>query len=468
MLRLFGNAEAVAKIAGAELSKTLSFIKRPDRQIELSLEQAGADNIYETIEPPKAAVDTVIELSDDIMQDTAVEIVATARSSAIDRAKTLEAIAQLLEADSYAEETLAPQENDISIEVPLVGLQSSSEGQHWDVANGGTFNVRRHAHDLLDRALPGLPDDCDDVGVVIVDAGLSADYIRGLGGQFGGGWQLVTPGAPSIVGQYSHQHERAVDGHGNMVARNVLAGAPGAVIYDAPLLPKRVSDVEVFSSDAKLLLDAIAFVIKNPNNNPHFPKHKNWIIVNAWGVATSFADAAQPFRYANSRKHRLNASVIRLANMQQVDVVFAAGNSGAFDPARLAGPYDRGHHRSIWGANGLPEVFTIGAIRSDGIGIGASSQGPSQSMLTIDGSMNRKPDFSSPSWFVEDLDQTIVNTGTSAACAVFAGWLAKVRTVYRDASSQELKGALGSANTVTWSPQTGHSISDPSALLDTA
>jgi len=51
---------------------------------------------------------------------------------------------------------------------------------------------------------------------------------------------------------------------------------------------------------------------------------------------------------------------------QQIDVVFAAGNCGAFCPAQRCGKLDRGAGSSIWGGNSSSAVITTGAVLTSG------------------------------------------------------------------------------------------------------
>ena len=107
------------------------------------------------------------------------------------------------------------------------------------------------------------------------------------------------------------------------------------------------------------------------------------------------------------------------------DVIFAAGNCGEFCGSRRCGGVDRGPGRSIWGANALPEVITAGAVLTNEMWAGYSSQGPGPS---IHGLASDKPDLCAPSNFRETTDAAVHNTGTSAACAVTAGIVAALRS----------------------------------------
>ncbi len=352
----------------------------------------------------------------------------------------------------------------ISIDLPLT-LLGATTGQNW--VSGGQFGNRNQALRQLKVDPANQTAAGEDVGVIILDAGFNRKYIEALAGpgRYGGGWSNQSDPAQH-VGNYLDPHKRASDGHGNMIARNILSIAPKATLYDVPILPSQVYNLNGFSSDVVGALESIRHVIENAENHPCWPKHKHWILVNAWAVATSFADHGQIYSYANSREHILNKQIIELAEMDHIDVVFAAGNAGVFQPAPFSGPYDRGHAHSIWGANGLEEVFTIGAVRTDGIAVGASSQGPSRKSLLKPGNCsagtNKKPDLCAPSWFSEDCDASVANTGTSAACALFAGMLADIRSGVNTQSSDALKASIlnAASNADAWNAQTGYGMPD--------
>ena len=64
---------------------------------------------------------------------------------------------------------------------------------------------------------------------------------------------------------------------------------------------------------------------------------------------------------------------------------------------------------------------STGAVRSDDTWLGYSSQGPG--LLTPD-----KPDLCVPSQYREITDAHLINTGTSASCALAAGVIAALRS----------------------------------------
>ena len=67
-----------------------------------------------------------------------------------------------------------------------------------------------------------------------------------------------------------------------MVARLILDLAPDARLYDVPVVPDRIRDVNAAASDfaaAYELLVPLVTVLR------HFPKYQgSWIIVNAWAI----------------------------------------------------------------------------------------------------------------------------------------------------------------------------------------
>jgi len=103
-------------------------------------------------------------------------------------------------------------------------------------------------------------------------------------------------------------------------------------------------------------------------------------------------------------------------------VILAAGNCGEFCPGERCGGLDRGPGHSIWGANAHPLVITAGAVRTDETWLGYSSQGPGPVLLAT-----QKPDFCAPSQFCETYDAAVLNSGSSAACAMTAGVVAALR-----------------------------------------
>lgn len=204
---------------------------------------------------------------------------------------------------------------------------------------------------------------------------------------------------------------------GKMVGRGVLSVASGATLHDVPIIPGRISALQPFLSHAFSAFDRIRIdILTDAVPGAAQP----WVFVNAWGVFDLMSESP-PDDYAVDPTHWLHVLINQLVDTG-IDVVFAAGNCGQFCPDLRCGPYDRGPGKSIYGANAHPRVLSVGAVRTDGIWIGSSSQGPGPETLDRD-----KPDLAAPSMFVETTNRHVRNGGTSAACAMAAGVVAALR-----------------------------------------
>jgi subtilisin family serine protease len=223
-----------------------------------------------------------------------------------------------------------------------------------------------------------------------------------------------------------------------MIARSILDLAPDARLYDVPLLPRRIAHVPVFLSSAHAAYEAIlSYIDYLRAAYPADPQYKGpWILVNAWAIfdratETPLGDYTQNAHAPSSASldgHPFITDVRSGAILQRnFDVIFAAGNCGEFCFSIRCGKLDRGPGHSIWGANALPEVITVGAVRTDEMWTGYSSQGPGPG-TTSNKLAHDKPDLCAPSNFCETLDAHVWNSGTSAACALTAGVVAALRS----------------------------------------
>jgi subtilisin family serine protease len=250
-----------------------------------------------------------------------------------------------------------------------------------------------------------------NVNVVIVDQGVDANLIENqLGGAYGGGWNVGTI-----------EHGSTASRHGMMIARNILSIAPEATLFDLPLIPERIGDPAKYLSDANAAFISMLDGIKAFKEARSFPG--SWVIVNAWAVFDRRLEQP-PGSYTSNPQHAFYESVRRAVEEEKADVIFCAGNCGQFCPDPRCGPLDRGPGESIFGANSHKDVLTVGAVRTDTMWLGYSSQGPGQPAL----SKGPKPDLCAPSQFCETDDTCTVNAGTSAASAVAAGVVAALRS----------------------------------------
>jgi subtilisin family serine protease len=335
---------------------------------------------------------------------------------------------------------------------------------HWCIgdASDPIFSDRSGAEKLL--GVPYLRGQADTTGrgvnVVIVDQGLDR---QALGSSYGGGWSVGTahPGSPLP------QPGSVRRPHGMMIAHNILKVAPEAKLFDLPLAPPdKISNIQAFLSFAdaaylQMLMDIDLWKLGS------FPGP--WILVNPWGIFDRKSE--HPLGHYTENPHNHFNQLVVNAVQRDIDVVFAAGNCGQFCPDNRCGEEDRGPSRSIWGANSLEAVVTVGAVRADNMWLGYSSQGPGQPRLGAD-----KPDLCATSQFCEDDDAFSINTGTSAACGLTAGVVAALRSRWNAAtvSPHQLKQILNQTarkpTNVPWSTvlahRLGHGVLNATAAFD--
>jgi len=301
---------------------------------------------------------------------------------------------------------------------------------HWCSAGGDSiFSDRAEAEQLLgvDYLRTQNRTSGKGVNVVVVDQGLDKTI---LGASYGGGWSVGSnlPGTP-------RPHPGSVGrSHGMMIAHNILKVAPEATLWDLPLAPPRIANIQTFLSLALAAYDIVLADIANWRTG-QFPGP--WILVNPWGIFDRKSEVPLG-HYTTNPNNPFNLKV-DAAVAQDIDVVFAAGNCGQFCPDTRCGEADQGPGRSIWGANSLNSVLTVGAVRADAIWLGYSSQGPGQPLLGP-----KKPDFCAASQFCEDGDAFTINTGTSAACGLTGGIVAALRSRWNSTTVPPgtLKGIL--------------------------
>lgn len=314
--------------------------------------------------------------------------------------------------------------NYIGVDLPISGVSVPPIPRHWCAGVSGqhSFMDRGAANRLMGAAGLGLPGN-SPVNVIVVDQGLNEAVVNAIGNSFGAA-QNAFAGGLEIDGRqpgtYDDPHRRSPSEHGHMVVRNILSLAPNARIWDVPLIPRRIDNVNAYLVDAAFAYFLILLWLGLVDDGS-----EDWIVVNAWAIFDRGSEVPLG-HYTTDPTHPVNWLVRALA--ARADVVFGAGNSGQFCPDRRSGAYDRGPGQSIWGANALEEVYCIGATRSDGYWVGTASQGPGPAALSAAGGVNEKPDVCAPSWFTEPSDPTLNNSGTSAACALATGILAALRS----------------------------------------
>jgi hypothetical protein len=299
---------------------------------------------------------------------------------------------------------------------------------HWcpGVARAALFRDRAAARRTINAAALGPNFSGQRVNVVIIDEGLNQ---AALGANWGDGLDWVQSNGPLVLRGTAQRTS-----HGMMIARSILDLAPNAKLFDLPLLPERIAKVDPYigtSANTSSAFSAYAalFACIAGWHTHGFPGP--WVLVNAWAIYDRSSEAAAGNYTENNAltsttlDHPFIQQVKAAANGHNFDVIFAAGNCGVFCPRIRCGGRDRGNHNSIWGANALREVITAGAVRTDEKWIGYSSQGPGPS---VNGLEHDKPDLCAPSNFHETDDAHVVNSGTSASCAMTAGVVAALRS----------------------------------------
>ena len=232
-------------------------------------------------------------------------------------------------------------------------------------------------------------------------------------------------------------------GHGNMTATDASGMCPETKIYDIGVLknpPGTSPDVGGVISNA---LAGFQWAIERhkKDGTPH-------ILSNSWNC---YQESWAP-DYANDPDHPFTRKV-QEAIREGIIVCFSAGNCGEFCPEKdpRCGS-DTGQGRSIWGANGHPDVITVGAVNIKGELAGYSSQGPAA--LSPE-----KPDFCGITHFKGYSDP---DTGTSAATPVVAGVIGLLKCARPALTQTEVKAALrDTAKDITergFDPDSGYGI----------
>lgn len=400
--------------------------------------------------------DWTLDLTDEAVAADIKENQASARGAALAIRFASAAVAEAFAtAARRALGEMEVAEGDVRVAPALHWCAGRGEGD----AFGGIEEARRliRAEALRDAGLDG-----EGAKVVIVDQGVDAGRLPP--GSFMGGWWK--PGVPGAVrpGQAAKDNR-----HGTMIAHAVLAMAPKAKIFDCVLIPPRIrANLPSFLSDAFGVIQRMTLDITLLAQIEPARWKGRWVFVNAWSVYDTRGEA-NPGEYTRNPNHWLARAIDAAAPL--VDIVFAAGNCGQHCPDGRCAEEVIGPGRSILGANSLASVLTVAGVRTDGIRVGYSSQGPGQ-FPGRDGAPQRKPDIAAPTHFRMPGTAHRLAGGSSAACGVAAGVVAALREKWinqalpsgalfghmRDTARQPDGGA-------GWSRETGHGVLDCAALL---
>lgn len=356
-------------------------------------------------------------------------------------------------------------EASIGADLPVAAHAADGLWTHWcpGEAADPLFGDRAAALRAMKAApdhLAGLPlPGGQAVTIAMVDTGLPEEMLPPKG-QLRGWKVLVDPSDPKSLSRHPGE---PLTPHGEMVARNARALAPAnrVRLLDCPVIPDGIVDLPVFLHSVLEALRGIRVTLRRQRRREEQAQRPSagFVLCNAWGVF----DPTKEFPgkpYSTDPTHPVSRTLARIAALD-ADIVFAAGNCGPFCPAPRCHPEFTGPGAGINGANALPFVLTVGAVRSDGVWLGYSGQGPG-----IQGMAAEKPDLCVPSQFLDD-EGWGPNTGTSAATGLAAGAVALLRTRWTATAlaPDALRAALRAAakqpdGSDGWSPRTGHGVMD--------
>ncbi|MBP0464599.1 S8/S53 family peptidase [Roseomonas sp. PWR1] len=353
----------------------------------------------------------------------------------------------------------------IGADLPVAAYAADGLWTHWCPSEAadplfGDRAAALHAMKASPGDLAGLPlPGGEAVTIAMVDTGLPEEMLPPKG-QMRGWKVLVDPNDPASISRHPGE---PLTPHGAMVARNARALAPAnrVRLLDCPVIPDGIVDLPVFLHSVLEALRGIRVTLRRQRRREEQAQRPRagFVLCNAWGVFDPTKEfSGKP--YSSDPTHPVSRVLARIAALD-ADIVFAAGNCGPFCPAPRCHPEFTGPGRGINGANALPFVLTVGAVRSDGTWLGYAGQGPG-----IQGMAQEKPDLCTPSQF-DDGDGWGGSTGTSASTGLAAGAVALLRTRWTatDLTPQALRKALRDAakqpdGSAGWASRTGHGVMD--------
>ncbi len=302
--------------------------------------------------------------------------------------------------DSFVQSVEASQEavavfSDPPIRPFPVCLNSPAVGDAARVAH-----LLNHS-EFADRGMTG-----EGVAIAVVDTGLNIEHLRAR----------IQPARLDTSVTWSWKGGPkpglADPDHGTMCAFDALIGAPEATLLDIAVLgphplPQLLSNA----------IQAYGILLSEIRRKKFFERYKALVVTNSWGVYDP-SDDVPAGSYTEDATHPFSIAVSSLVRAG-ADVVFAAGNCGEECPAEWCNGKTEA---SIYGANSHPDVLSVGGATVMKERVGYSSKGPGR--LTA-----AKPDLCGYTHFtgsgVYDVD-----SGTSAAAPVVAGFMAAIRSKY--------------------------------------
>lgn len=299
-----------------------------------------------------------------------------------------------------------------------------------------------------------------DVAIAIVDSGINLQHLQSQGVAAKLDPSLSWSPYPSSPppGHWS------VD-HGTMCAYDALIAAPQATLLDFPILQSKRSGGSVMSGYLSEAIAAFSVLLSEMSKPINRRAYNGIVVNNSWGMYNTGWDfpPGHSGRYADNSNHPFFRQVSSLSRAG-ADVLFAAGNCG------ISCPDGRCKNKQssiietniITGANGHPDVLSIGGVDVYDDRLCYSSEGPSALGL-------EKPDLCAYTHFLGSraYGHRAEDSGTSAACPVMAGVIAALRSgfpAHNVTSSRMRDVARLSANSFApasnWVAGFGHGIVD--------
>lgn len=339
---------------------------------------------------------------------------------------------------------------------PIVGTYLTCLGDD-PIGTASDVAAKLNVAELTAGSLDG-----DGVAIAIVDGGINLDFLQqklGFRPKLDTAYSWRPPRVNVEPGAYPV-------GHGTMCAYAALLAAPKATLIDVPAFVGTPAGGSVMGQRLSIAYQAIAQLSAFWSiafTASGAPKYKALVISNSWGMYHPSHDfpLGHRGRYADNPLHVFTRSVAAMVRIDNIDVVFAAGNCGGECPDPQCQNMTTA---TITGANASLEVLTVAGCSLSDQRVGYSSQGPG-----ITGMASHKPDLAAYTHFKgsEALGAGKPDKGTSTAGPLVAGCIAALRTRLEPSAhsplalNELLRQSARQLLAGDWNKDVGHGIIDP-------